>query len=173
MNKSVWRKKDCSWLPLNKHAMNIFIQTSTNVSLSTVLKEPEHSSLRIRARLSWRTGKHLHVLHVLALTPRARIPDTRIPQLMQPCLGPLKIYISCNDIVRFSGGHTVIASIFGWSYHQWRQWRRWYPLSYCVKGGGLLYTFINSSLVQNGEAVIRWVLWKYFQTSSQRKFLEP
>ena len=25
INKSVWRKKDCSWLPLNKHAMNIFI----------------------------------------------------------------------------------------------------------------------------------------------------
>ena len=25
VNKSVWRKKDCSWLPLNKHAMNIFI----------------------------------------------------------------------------------------------------------------------------------------------------
>ena len=25
VNKSVWRKKDCSWLPLNKHAMIIFI----------------------------------------------------------------------------------------------------------------------------------------------------
>ena len=48
VNKSVWRKKDCSWLPLNKHAMNISL-----------------SSLRIRAHLSWRTGKHLHVLHVL------------------------------------------------------------------------------------------------------------
>ena len=48
VNKSVWRKKDCSWLPLNKHAMNIWL-----------------SSLRIRAHLSWRTGKHLHVLHVL------------------------------------------------------------------------------------------------------------
>ena len=47
-NKSVWRKKDCSWLPFNKHAMNIWL-----------------SSLRIRAHLSWRTGKHLHVLHVL------------------------------------------------------------------------------------------------------------
>ena len=32
----------------NKHAMNIWL-----------------SSLRIRAHLSWRTGKHLHVLHVL------------------------------------------------------------------------------------------------------------
>ena len=48
VNKSVWRKKDYSWLPLNKHAMNIWL-----------------SSLRIRAHLSWRTGKHLHVLHVL------------------------------------------------------------------------------------------------------------
>ena len=25
VNKSVWRKKGCSWLPLNKHATNIFI----------------------------------------------------------------------------------------------------------------------------------------------------
>ena len=48
VNKSVWRKKDCPWLPLNKHAMNIWL-----------------SSLRIRAHLSWRTRKHLHVLHVL------------------------------------------------------------------------------------------------------------
>ena len=32
---------------------------------STVLQEPEHISLKIRAHLSWRTGKHLHVLHVL------------------------------------------------------------------------------------------------------------
>ena len=48
VNKSVWRKKDCFWLPLNKHAVNIWL-----------------SSLRIRAHLSWRKGKHLHVLHVL------------------------------------------------------------------------------------------------------------
>ena len=48
VDKSVWRKKDCSWLPFNKHAMNIWL-----------------SSLRIRAHLSWRTGKHLHVLLVL------------------------------------------------------------------------------------------------------------
>ena len=41
VNKSVWREKDCSWLPLNKHAMNI----SENQ----------------------RTGKHLHVLHVLRI----------------------------------------------------------------------------------------------------------
>ena len=48
VNKSFWRKKDCSWPPLNIYAMNIWL-----------------SSLRIRAHLSWRTGKHLHVLHVL------------------------------------------------------------------------------------------------------------
>ena len=48
LNKSVWRKKYCFWLPLNKHAMNIWL-----------------SSLRIRAHLSWRTGKHRHGLHVL------------------------------------------------------------------------------------------------------------
>jgi len=48
VNKSVWRKNDCFWLPLNKHAMNIWL-----------------NSLRIRAHLSWRTGKHLHFLHVL------------------------------------------------------------------------------------------------------------
>ena len=45
VNKSFWRKKDCSWPPLNKYAMNIWL-----------------SSLRIRAHLSWRTEKHLHVL---------------------------------------------------------------------------------------------------------------
>ena len=48
VNEGVWRKKNCSWPPLNKYAMNVWL-----------------SSLRIRAHLSWRTGKHLHVLHVL------------------------------------------------------------------------------------------------------------
>ena len=45
VNKSAWRKWDCSWLPLNKHAMNIGLR-----------------SLRIRVHLSWRTEKHIHVL---------------------------------------------------------------------------------------------------------------
>ena len=57
INKSVWRKKDCFWLPLNKHAVNIWL-----------------SSLRIRAHLSWRTGKHLHVLHVLRTYPTCSYP---------------------------------------------------------------------------------------------------
>ena len=48
VNKSFWREKNCSRPPLNKYAMNICL-----------------SSLRIRAHLSWRTGKHLHVLHML------------------------------------------------------------------------------------------------------------
>ena len=57
VNRGVWRKTDCSWLPLNKHAMNIWL-----------------SSLRIRAHLSWRTGKHLHVLHVLRTYPTCSYP---------------------------------------------------------------------------------------------------
>ena len=65
VNNSAWRKKDCSWLPLNKHALNIFIWAQFSENQSMVLQEPEHGSLRIRAHLSWRTGKHLHVLHVL------------------------------------------------------------------------------------------------------------
>ena len=57
VNKGVWRKKGCSWLPLNQ-----------------ILQEPEHGSLRIRAHLSWRTGKHLHVLHVLRTYPTCSYP---------------------------------------------------------------------------------------------------
>ena len=57
VNKSVWRKKNCSWPPLNKYAVNIWL-----------------SSLRIRAHLSWRTGKHLHVLHVLRTYPTCSCP---------------------------------------------------------------------------------------------------
>ena len=60
VNKSVWRKKDCSWIPLNKYAMNIWL-----------------SSLRIRPHLSWKTGNS-------ELTPRAPIPDGRMAQIMQP-----------------------------------------------------------------------------------------
>ena len=57
VNKSFRRKKNCSWLPLNKYAMNIWL-----------------SSLRIRAHLSWRTGKHLYVLHVLRIYPTCSHP---------------------------------------------------------------------------------------------------
>ena len=44
VNKSVWRKKDCFWLPLNKHTMNIFIQIS--------------NSPRTRARFSENQSAH-------------------------------------------------------------------------------------------------------------------
>ena len=30
VNKSIWRKKDCSWLPLNKHAMDIWLNSLRN-----------------------------------------------------------------------------------------------------------------------------------------------
>ena len=59
VNKSVWRKKYCFWLPLNKHAMNIWL-----------------SSLRIRAHLSWRTGKHLHVLRTYSTCSYPGYQDT-------------------------------------------------------------------------------------------------
>ena len=38
------------------------------------LQEPKHGSLRIRAHLCWRTGKHLHVLHVLRTYPTCSYP---------------------------------------------------------------------------------------------------
>ena len=59
VNKIVWRKKDCFLLPLNKHAMNIWL-----------------SSLRIRAHLSWRTGKHLHVLRTYSTCSFPGYQDT-------------------------------------------------------------------------------------------------
>ena len=58
VNKSVWRKKRLFLTSLKQTCIEYLY-------LSTVLREPEHGSLRIRAHLSWRTGKHLHVLHVL------------------------------------------------------------------------------------------------------------
>ena len=74
VNERVWRKKDCSWLPLNKHALNIFIWAQFSENQSMVLQEPEHGSLRIRMHLSWRTGKHLHVLHVLQTYSTCSLP---------------------------------------------------------------------------------------------------
>ena len=87
------QKKDCSWLPLNKHARNILL-----------------SSLRIRAHLSWRTRKHLHVLHVLrTYSTCSYIQDSRIAQIMQPCVYdspslntamPLRKYIKAEGCVK-------------------------------------------------------------------------
>ena len=80
VNKSVWRKKDCFWLPLNKHAMNIWL-----------------SSLRIRAHLSWRTGKHLHVLHVLRTYPTCSYPGYQDTTTYAALGGG--IYAMCNMYV--------------------------------------------------------------------------
>ena len=88
INKSVWRKKDCSWPPINKYAMNIWL-----------------SSLRIRAHLSWRTGKHLHVLHVHVLgswilgyhnlcSPESRLIQFQTPQ--PPSFKVLVFFLHCN-----------------------------------------------------------------------------
>ena len=66
VNKSVWRKKDFSWLPLNKHAMNIWL-----------------SSLGIRAHLKLKNRKTSSCAP--NSPPRAPIPDGRMAQFMQPC----------------------------------------------------------------------------------------
>ena len=39
LNKSVWRKKDCFWLPLNKHTMNIFIAPKASAEGACILSE--------------------------------------------------------------------------------------------------------------------------------------
>ena len=60
-------EKDCSWLPFNKHAMNIFIQSSTKESLLFSFRSllvTFESSACLEACLSWRTGEHLHVFHL-------------------------------------------------------------------------------------------------------------
>ena len=71
------RHEKCRKLPLNKHAMNIWL-----------------SSLRIRAHLSWRTGKHLHVLHVLRTYPTCSYPGyqdtTTYAALTSTCIFELK-----------------------------------------------------------------------------------
>ena len=91
VNKSVWRKKDCFWLPLNKHAMNIWL-----------------SSPRIRAHLSWRTGKHLHVLHVLRTYPTCSCPgyqDTTTYAALLRYISKLKWYVSeihlCKGMIKW------------------------------------------------------------------------
>ena len=81
VNKSVWRKKDCFWLPSNKHEVNTWL-----------------SSLRIRAHLSWRTSacspcapNLLHVLvsripgyHYLC-SPVSRIPVGKVRGALGLC----------------------------------------------------------------------------------------
>ena len=49
-----------------------------------ILQKPEHGSLRIRAHLSWRTGKHLMFSTCSELIPSAPILDGRMERIMQP-----------------------------------------------------------------------------------------
>ena len=60
------------------------------------------SSLRIRAHLSWRTGNISMFSMCSELTPRACIPDTRIPQLMQPCPQKQELSIYLRPIWNFN-----------------------------------------------------------------------
>ena len=68
VNKGVWRKKDCSWLPLNKHAIII----SKN-RRSAVLWESERTQ-----------EQEKRFPTCSELTPHAPIPDGRMEQIMQP-----------------------------------------------------------------------------------------
>ena len=88
VNKSVWRKKDCFWLPLHKHAVNIWL-----------------SSLRIRAHLSWRTGKHLHVLHVLRTYSTCSYPRYQ-DTTTYAALGQSKAILAGSWLTRF--GHRIV-----------------------------------------------------------------
>ena len=63
------------------------------------------SSLRIRAHLSWRTGKHLHVLHVLRTYSTCSYPgyqDTTtyaaLPTNMSSVTIPVLMYLVWSDI---------------------------------------------------------------------------
>ena len=67
-------------------------QSTVSENLSMDLQEPDHCSLRIRAHLSWRTGKHFHVLHVLVLwfsENRALVLRENGPILVQVLSYPL------------------------------------------------------------------------------------
>ena len=71
-------KKDCSWPPLNKYAINVWL-----------------SSLRIRAHLSWRTGKPLHVLHVLRTYSTCSYPGYQDTTTY----AALHLASSCRDLI--------------------------------------------------------------------------
>ena len=99
VNKSFWRKKDCSWPPLNKYAMNIWL-----------------SSLRIRAHLSWRTGKHLHVLHVLRTYPTCSYPGYQ-DTTTYAALGILLLLREMTNL-------KLTQPVSRWTCHGWTAWPR-------------------------------------------------
>ena len=91
VNKSFWRKKDCSWPPLNKYAMNIWL-----------------SSLKIRAHLSWRTGKHLHVLHVLRTCSTCSYPGYQDTATYAALTGPWKQALDLSIKIVSGGCPTLL-----------------------------------------------------------------
>ena len=53
------------------------------------------------------------------LTPRAPVPDNRIPQLMQPCLTPspiLLLYVFNLEVHNMPRGHLPVAEAFNIDY---------------------------------------------------------
>ena len=102
VNKSVWRKNDCSWLPLNKRAMNIWL-----------------SSLRIRAHLKVGEQENISMFSTCSeLTPRAPIPDDRMEQIMQPCVYDYALLI-CIYEYQHSTPHKTLNccnEFFQWSW---------------------------------------------------------
>ena len=93
--------KKIFWLPLNKHAMNIWL-----------------SSLRIRAHLSWRTGKNLHVLHVL--WTYSRIPGYH--NLCSPAVNKSQLWYSITRSLPMSSSLLSLSinnrNSFLWSFVQ-------------------------------------------------------
>ena len=65
VNKSVWRKKDCFWLPLNKHTMNIFIQISNSPRTRARFSENQSAPRLENRKTSPCSPCAPHLLHVL------------------------------------------------------------------------------------------------------------
>ena len=70
LNKSVWRKKDCFWLPLNKHTMNIFIQISNSPRTRARFSENQSAPRLENRKTSPCSPCAPNLLHVLV----SRIP---------------------------------------------------------------------------------------------------
>ena len=72
VNKIVWRKKDCFWLPLNKHTMNIFIQISNSPRTRARFSENQSAPRLENRKTSPCSPCALNLLHVLV----SRIPGS-------------------------------------------------------------------------------------------------
>ena len=75
------------------------------------------------------------------LTPRARIPDTRIPQFMQPWLVPVKVMLAKN--VSFKGPHLMYNFYLNqYSEQLWAivEVREWFPSQ---QRKGLKYSLVR------------------------------